>query len=146
MKVAIQIHDKFIEPQIMICNHTLTQEVETLQETIYQVVNKTILAYTERGIERLTQESFIRFYAQEQKVYAQTKTQTYMLHTRLYELEEELSKQDFVRISNSEIVNIRKIKSIDTSITGTIRMFLEGDIETYVSRRNVKKIKKALKI
>jgi len=25
-------------------------------------------------------------------------------------------------------------------------MFLEGDIETYVSRRNVKKIKNALKI
>lgn len=146
MKVTIQIHDKFIEPQVMICNHILTDEVKELQESINQVVNKVITVYTENGAKRLTHESFIRFYAEEQKVYAQTKTKKYTLHTRLYELEQELSKQDFVRISNSEIVNIRKIKSLDTSITGTIQMFLEGDIETYVSRRNVKKIKTALEI
>lgn len=146
MKVSIQIHDRFTEPQILICNHTVTDEVRKLQDSINQVVNKTVAAYTENGIYRLPYESFIRFYAEKQKVYAQTKSENYTLHIRLYELEQELSEHDFVRISNSEIVNIKKIKSLDTSITGTIKMFLEGGIETYVSRRNVKKIKNALKI
>ncbi len=146
MKVTIQIHDKFIEPQVVICNNERNDEVKELYESIIQVTNKTIAAYTENGIERVMYESFIRVYAEKQKVYAQTKTKKFTLHIRLYELEQELSKQEFVRISNSEIVNIRKIKKLDTSITGTIKMFLEGDIETYVSRRNVKKIKDALKI
>lgn len=146
MKVSIQIHEKFKEPQIMVCNHTLTDEVKELQDSINQVVNKTVTAYTENGAHRLPYEVFIRFYAEKQKVYAETKEEKYVLHTRLYELEEELSEKDFVRISNSEIVNIRKIKSLDTSLTGTIKMFLDGEIETYVSRRNVKKIKDALKV
>jgi DNA-binding LytR/AlgR family response regulator len=146
MKVMIRIQDKFIEPQIMICNNKLTDEVKELEETILQVVNKTVTAYTENGAEIITYDSFIRFYAEKQKVYAQTKENKYILHTRLYELEEKLSENNFVRISNSEIVNIKKIKSLDTSITGTIRMYLQGDIETYVSRRNVKKIKKALEL
>jgi DNA-binding LytR/AlgR family response regulator len=146
MKVSIQIHEKFKEPQIMICNQTLTDEVKELQESINQVVNKTVTAYTENGVKRLPYEAVIRFYAEKQKVYAQTKEEKYTLHTRLYELEQELSENEFVRISNSEIVNIRKIKSLDTSITGTIKMFLVGEIETYVSRRNVKRIKNALRI
>ena len=58
-------------------------------------------------------------------------------------MEEKLDKTRFVRISNSEIVNLRKIKRMDTSITGTIKMYLEGEIETYVSRRYVSKIKTA---
>jgi DNA-binding LytR/AlgR family response regulator len=146
MKVSIQIHEKFKEPQVLICNHTITDEVKVLQESIDQVVNKTITAYTENRIHQLPYEAFIRFYAEKQKVYAQTKSEIYVLHTRLYELEQELSERDFVRISNSEIVNLRKIKSLDTSLTGTIKMRLEGEIETYVSRRNVKKIKNALKL
>ena len=45
-----------------------------------------------------------------------------------------------------EIVNIKKIKKLDTSLTGTICMYLEGEKMTYVSRRYVSKIKKVLGI
>lgn len=64
-----------------------------------------------------------------------------MLRSRLYELESQLDPKMFVRISNSEIVNAKKILRLDASITGTIGVYLEGNIKTFSSRRYVKKIK-----
>ena len=49
-----------------------------------------------------------------------------------------------MRISNSEIVNLKKVTSLDLSLTGTIRMTLNGSVTAYVSRRYVKKIKQAI--
>ena len=66
-----------------------------------------------------------------------------LYHTVKEAVEEKLDKTKFVRISNSEIVNLKKIKRLDTSVTGTIKMYLQSDIETYVSRRCISKIKAA---
>ena len=70
---------------------------------------------------------------------------TFEVKLRLYELEEVLDSGSFVRISNSEIINLRRITAVDLSMTGTIRMTLEHEVTTYVSRRYVKKIKETLK-
>ncbi len=42
----------------------------------------------------------------------------YAIRYRLYELEAALDKKQFLRISNSEIVNVKKIRDIDLSIIG----------------------------
>ena len=65
---------------------------------------------------------------------------------RLFELEELLEKKTFLRISNSEIVNTNQILNIDLSIVGRICIRFPGNIQTYVSRRYVPKIKKSLGI
>ena len=62
----------------------------------------------------------------------------------LYELEGKLDRHTFVRISNSEIVNLRKVAALDLSLTGTIRLKLTDGTVCYASRRYVKKIKEAL--
>ena len=55
-----------------------------------------------------------------------------------------LDRHTFVRISHSEIISLRKITALDLSLTGTIRVTLEGGAVSYVSRRYVRKIKEAL--
>lgn len=70
----------------------------------------------------------------------------YVLRSRLYELEERLSKELFVRISNSEIVNLKKVEKFDLSLSGTICVVLQDRTVCYVSRRYVAKIKQALGI
>ena len=60
------------------------------------------------------------------------------------EAEERLDNSKFVRISNSEIVNLKKVKSLDLSFVGTICMELSNGTVSYVSRRYVSKIKKVL--
>jgi len=51
-----------------------------------------------------------------------------------------------VRISNSEIINLRKVKAFDLSLAGTIQVSLLNGTVTYVSRRYVPKIKQVLGI
>ena len=68
----------------------------------------------------------------------------YTARQRLYELEEELEGTRFVRVSHSEMVNLNKVTALDLSLTGTIKLTLEGDVAVYVSRRYVKKIKQVL--
>ena len=92
----------------------------------------------------LPQESFLRFYTDGKGVSAQTGQEVYPVRLRLYELEERLDRTRFARISSGEIVNLDRVTSLDLSLSGTIRMTLDGGIQTYVSRRYVKKIKEAL--
>ena len=89
---------------------------------------------------------FFRIYTGNQKVYIQTHQGEYVIRYRLYELNEALDKKQFLRISNSEIVNVKKIRDIDLSIIGRICIRFEDNTQTYVSRRYIPKIKKHLGI
>ncbi|MDF2907078.1 MAG: response regulator receiver protein [Herbinix sp.] len=146
MKIKLIIDKKYTETEIHICNEEKNSETEKLVGIVSQAVSTTITGYTDNGVELLTCESIIRIYTENQKIFAATISGNYRLHQRLFELEEVLDGRRFTRISNSEIVNLRKIKRLDTSVTGTILMYLQGDITTFVSRRYVSKIKKVLGI
>ena len=101
-----------------------------------------------RGEEKLflPQGVFLRFYADGKGVSAQTAEETYTVRLRLYELEERLDKRTFVRISHSEMVNLKKVTALDLKLSGTIRMTLTDGMQCYVSRRYVKKIKETLNL
>ena len=86
----------------------------------------------------------LRCYGEEKGVKAQNDQGVYELRERLYELESKLDRHTFVRISHSEIVNLRRVTALDLTLTGTIRMTLEEGTVCWVSRRYVKKIKEAL--
>ena len=64
---------------------------------------------------------------------------------KLYELEEALDKNDFIKISNSCIVNINQVECFDISILGTIVVKLKDNTKENVSKRNIKKVKQMLK-
>ena len=57
-----------------------------------------------------------------------------------------MDEGQFFRISKSEIVNLKKIRRLDMSVTGTIKVILSDGTETYTSRRNVTKLKNCLGI
>ena len=89
----------------------------------------------------------LRFYGEDKEVRAQALGgAVYTVRLRLYELEERLDRKAFVRVSHSEIVNWKRVTALDLSLSGTIRVTLEGGVVTYVSRRYVKKIKEVLGI
>lgn len=143
MKISFLFHEKYKEPEIVICGAKKSKELAELKQVIAEAVDEKLTVYDDRDAVRITQGEVIRFYASRQRVYAQTADATYLVRARLYELEEMLKKQ-FVRISNSEIVNVKKIRRMDASISGTIHMYLQDNIETYVSRRYVSRIRDSL--
>ena len=95
-------------------------------------------------LEIIDENAIIAVFAQDGKVYADTKNGIYELKLRLYELENILDKTRFVRISKSEIINLKAVKNFDLSFTGTISVEMKNGKISYVSRRFVSKIKKIL--
>lgn len=86
----------------------------------------------------------LAFYAKDKAVWAHTTSGDYQLKQRLYEIDEALPAADFVRISQSEIVNIGAIKNLDLSLTGTISVRLVDGTRYYVSRRQLPSFKTKL--
>lgn len=144
MQFEIKIDSAYTEPKILILTDSVTEEVNGIVKKLSEDVPQIISGSREEKVEVLEQEEIIRIYASSGKVFAVTKKGEYTLRLRLYEIEERLNSQSFVRISNSEIVNLKQVESFDLSFTGTICVKLSDGTTTYVSRRYVSKIKKIL--
>lgn len=97
-------------------------------------------------LEVLDPNDIIRIYSASQKVFVITKKGEYTTTLRLYEFEELLDNRAFIRISHSEILNLKLIKHFDLSFVGTIRVSLLDGTASFVSRRYVAKIKQTLGI
>ncbi|MFA6941011.1 MAG: LytTR family DNA-binding domain-containing protein [Clostridiaceae bacterium] len=146
MQIEIKIDEKCEELKILIVTNKMTEQVEELLKKLSAAQTEAIVGFKEDSAEILQQEEIIRIFSSNQKVYAQTKQGEYVLKLRLYELEERLNQNVFVRISNSEIINLKKLVKMDLSFSGTIGVKLLGNVTTYVSRRYVAKIKEVLGI
>lgn len=141
MDVEINIEKDRIRPKIVIHTNEVTSEINNLVKRLSEYNEQLLIGYRNEEAILLKPEEICRIYAQGQKVVAQTEKETVFLKLRLYELEEKLAGTNLIRISNSEIVNLMRIKSLDLSISGTITMkFMNGE-KSYVSRRYVEKIK-----
>lgn len=146
MQIEIKIDDSCTEPRIIIITDSITDEINSIIKKLSEDSPQILSGIKDDKLEILEQSDLIRIYANSGKVFAVTDNGEYILRFRLYELEERLDKNKFIRISNSEIINLKKIKNFDLNFTGTICVkFLNGTV-TYVSRRYVAKIKQILGI
>jgi DNA-binding LytR/AlgR family response regulator len=144
MQVEIKIDDSYIEPKVIIITDKVTDEINDILNTISSKSPEVIMGFYNKLAEILSPEDIIRIYAESGKTFASVNRKEYILRQRLYELEEQLSKHSFVRISNSEIINLKKARNFDLSLSGTICVTLSDGTSTYVSRRYVSKIKQVL--
>lgn len=144
MKVEVKIESAFQEPKVIILTDRMTDEVNDIVRKLTETVPQMIAGFQDEILKVLDQGEIIRVYARNGKVFASTNDGEYSLRARLYELEERLDRNSFVRISNSEIINLRKVKAFDLNLAGTILVSLLDGTVTYVSRRYVSKIKQVL--
>ena len=142
MKVEICIDPDCPEPRAVITAPAMTDEVRLLAARLEG--RGSLMGWREGRAYPLEEGTLLRCFAQEKGVKAQTDSGLYDLKERLYELEGRLDRHAFVRISHSEIVNLRRVTALDLSLSGTIKMTLAEDTVCYVSRRYVKRIKEAL--
>ena len=145
MDIELKLEPGRKEPKLVVLAGEDSPRVQTLLRELQAMTCSPVSVWQGERSVILPQHEFLRFYTENKGVSAQTKDGVFETKLRLYELEELLDPQRFVRISNSEIVNFRRVTAVDLSMTGTICMTLEGGIRTYVSRRYVKKIKETLK-
>ncbi len=145
MQLEVKIDSTCTEPKVVILTASMTEEVNMILNRLSDQSPQMITGSRDDRFEVIEQADLIRIYASAGKVFAVTRKGEYTLRLRLYEIEERLPHQ-FVRISNSEIINLKKVDSFDLSLTGTICVKLADGTVTYVSRRYVSKLKKILGI
>ena len=146
--IDVVIDEKCIDPKVTITAREKDQQVENI---IYAIENVSendfpaICASSDRGIKFISQRDIIRAYISDRKVFVETCDGTYTVKKKLSSLEEDLNPTRFIRISQSEIINVYKVKCFDINIAGTIGVEFENGKKSWASRSCVKAIKEILK-
>lgn len=146
--IDVVLDEKYVEPKVTIQTKEKNEQVENI---IYAIENASgndfpaIPAHSdEERIEILSQRDIVRAYTQGRKVIVQTETGKYTVRRTLSGLEEDLNPKRFLRISQSEIVNLNKVKCFDINIVGTIGIEFDNGGKSWASRSRVKAIKAML--
>ena len=146
MEVEIKLDPNCKQPKVIIYTNEITQEINDLAKSLSGVEYSSLAGYKSGEILLIRPDDIIRIYSQGQKVLAQLEKDTVQLKYRLYELENRLAGTSFMRISNSEIVNFKKVVSLDMNMSGTISLKYKSGEKSFVSRRYIEKIKIYLEI
>ena len=141
--------EKFIEPKITIRTKERSEQIENIIHAIENAANNAFPAIPahsdEERLELLSQRDVIRAYTQGRKVLVQTESGIYSIRRSLSALEEDLDPVRFLRISQSEIINLNKAKCFDINTAGTIGIEFYNGAKSWASRSRVKAIKELLK-
>lgn len=89
-------------------------------------------------------EEVFYFESVDQKVFAYCEREVYEIKKKLYELEEELPEEIFIRAAKSSILNLDKIKSLSPAFGGRFEALLKNGEKTVISRQYVGVLKKKL--
>ena len=141
MKCELHI-DKNLDEKVLIYAHEQNKAVEEIKSFV-ENQDIELVGYKDGEIEKLNPNKVNCFIIENSKIYAITDDDKYHVKLRLYNLEEMLG-ESFIKINQSCIANIRKIKKFDSSISGTLSVVFKNGYIDYVSRRNIKSIKERL--
>ncbi len=152
MKIHFNLDKNYKELNVELLKNVIDDEVQQIIQLLEnsnssstEKLNK-LMGYQEKNIFPLEFCDIYRIYSDNNKVYATTTKEEYNIKHRLYELETILDEETFLRISNSEFINVTKIKKFDLNLAGTIKIHLKNNSTAFVSRRYVGKIKEFFKL
>ena len=146
VEIEIKVDEKYSEQKIIIYTNLVNEEINNIMDAISSINKKLLKAFKDDKIYILNQDDIETIYSENGKILARCNNELYTLKNRLYELEAILNKKIFTRISNSEIVNFKKVENIDFKILGTLIINFKSGNKSYASRRYIPKIKEFLEI
>ena len=146
VQVEVRLDSTVTDPKVVILTDQMTEEVNAILRMLSESEQKLIAGFRDDTAAVLDEKDILRIYATNGKVFAVLPSGEYTLRMRLYEAEERLKQHNFIRISNSEIINLKKVRNFDLSFTGTVCVVLSDGSKTYASRRYVTRLKGVLGI
>ncbi len=146
--IEVVLNEKYLDPAVKIYTQSNTRQVENI---VYAIENASdndfpqIAGYLDDKIVFISQRDIIRVHTEGRRVLVQTEDGSYVVRKTLGGIEEDLNSERFIRISQSEIVNLYKVKCFDINVAGTIGVEFDNGMKSWVSRSRVKDIKNKLK-
>ena len=141
MKLQI-VFDPNRDEEILIYAHEKTPLISEVEELV-KSHSVDLIGYAQDETVKLNLNDIYCFITEDNKVYALTENEKFKIKSRLYQLEEKLDN-NFVKINQSCIANIRMIDRFDTSISGSLLVKFKNGSTDYVSRRQLKTVKERL--
>lgn len=144
MEIRIEIDERIERPRVIIEAPKMTAEIEEIIQRIQNVRPEALAGFREDAAEILDPDEIIRIATDGGRLYAYTVQGRFLLKMRLYEVKNRLDPEVFVPVSQSEIINLRRVRRFDLSRTGVIRIYFTDGDSTYVSRRYMAAIRRLL--
>lgn len=147
VEIEIVLDEQYADPHVTIRTKSNTQQVENIICAIEDASNADypqVAANEDGKLVLISQRDIVRIHTEGRRVILQTESQTYTIRKTLSGLEEILNPARFLRISQSEIINLYKVKSFDYNLAGTIGVEFDCGIKSWASRSRVRQIKELL--
>lgn len=143
MRIEIDVDEKYSDLTVEIKTPQLTPEIERII-SLMRMINMQIAVKKGDEIVLLDTDEILYIEALERNTYVYTKKDFYEINMRLYEIEQLLIEQGFIRVSKTDIVNLKNIQSLRADINRKIRVTLVNGEQIIVSRNYADELKKRL--
>lgn len=126
--------------------HIYAHENKKIIDEIKQLVDNEgveLIGYFQDESVRINLAEVYYFSVEDNKIYAVTENEKLKMKQRLYQLESRLP-ENFVKINQSCIANVRKIDRVKADVYGSLSVIFKNSDREYVSRRQIKTVKERL--
>ena len=144
MDVEIEQVGRERKEQVLIRCHAVTEEVREIAAFVKSRQGSLTGMKDSRQYEIAVSDIYY-FESVDGKTFLYTKDQVYETSYRIYELESMLRPKNFLRVSKSMLLNLMKIRSIQSALNGRFAAVLLSGEEGIISRSYVKGLKAALR-
>lgn len=144
MKVNLFVSRDIEEPYVDIHTNELTDNITRAMSILESDDSNDMLAVKKGSdIALLEYDDVYMFRVEDKQVKVYTENSEFMIKKALYQVEGNLSS-DFVRISKTTIVNLRKIERVAPSLRGMMFIELKNGLKDNISRKYLPEFKQAL--
>ena len=131
--------------EVIIRARAQDEEVERIMEALGTDAQTSIVCETLSSSRLIDKNDIVIISKDGRYLSVKTTNGEYVVNEPLYKMEEKLDPVWFIRISQSEIVNLRYVKGWDFSKSGIITIEMINGIRSYTSRRYAKQIREVLR-
>lgn len=140
MKIVIESLELGEEETIVFKVHSLTSKISRVIEILQNPEDLTV--YEDNKALLLSVLEIFYIESVDLKTFVYAKDKVYLSKAKLYEVEEQLVKGDFLRVSKQVIVNLRKIKSVAPYNGGRFEAEMTNGEKIIISRLYVPAVKR----
>ena len=148
VEIEVVLDERYVEPKVTIKTKSNSQQVENIINAIENASNTDfpqIPGILDDQLVYISQRDIVRIHTEGRRIVIQTDEEEYIVKKPLASLEQDLNPSRFLRISQSEIINLNKVKHFDFNISGTIGVEFEDGTKSWVSRKRIKQLREVLK-
>lgn len=143
MRLIMSKRQDLEQPEVTIAYCEMTESVKRVSDFV-RYVDQTILGRKDNEEYAIPVSDIYYVESVDKKTFVYCETEVFQSNSKLYELENSLPRENFVRVSKSTILNVEKLKGIKTLVNSKLEAMLLNGERVCVTRKYLKVIKEAL--